>query len=91
MKVIEENRDIDNLSSGEKQILILFTYIKFNEKLGKLFIIDEPELSLHPKWQENFLSGIQSILPVNTQLIFATHSPSIVGNYKNYCQVLMPY
>lgn len=89
--VIEENRDIDTLSSGEKQILILFTYIKFNEKLGKLFIIDEPELSLHPKWQESFLDGIKAILPNNTQLLFATHSPAIVGKNKDYCKVLMPF
>ncbi|MBE7691251.1 AAA family ATPase [Tenacibaculum piscium] len=88
---IQENREIENLSSGEKQILILFTYIKFNNKLGKLFIIDEPELSLHPKWQENFLQGIKTIMPSNTQLLFATHSPAIVGKNKEFCKVLLPY
>jgi predicted ATPase len=90
-KSIKENREIENLSSGEKQILILFTYIKFNNKLGKLFIIDEPELSLHPRWQENFLDGIKTIMPDNTQLLFATHSPAIVGKNKSYCKVLLPY
>lgn len=90
-EIIEENRDIDNLSSGEKQILILFTYIKFNNKLGRVFIIDEPELSLHPKWQESFLDSIKVIMPSNTQLLFATHSPAIVGNNKSYCKILMPY
>lgn len=91
LKSIEENRDIDTLSSGEKQILILFTYIKFNHKLGRLFIIDEPELSLHPKWQENFLDGLKLIMPDNIQLIFATHSPSIVGENEKYCKILLPY
>lgn len=90
-KEIETNRDINTLSSGEKQILILFTFIKFNKKLGKLFIIDEPELSLHPKWQEGFLEGIKKIMPSGTQLLFATHSPSIVGKNKDYCKVLLPY
>ena len=90
-KVLNDNRDIDTLSSGEKQILILFTYIKFNSKFGKLFIIDEPELSLHPKWQEGFLDGIKKIMPQDTQLLFATHSPAIVGNNKKYCKVLLPY
>jgi len=90
-KAIQQNREIENLSSGEKQILILFTYIKFNNKLGKLFIIDEPELSLHPKWQENFLQGIKTIMPSNTQLLFATHSPAIVGKNKEFCKVLLPY
>ena len=91
LNAIAENREIENLSSGEKQILILFTYIKFNNKIGKLFIIDEPELSLHPKWQETFLEGIKTIMPPNTQLLFATHSPAIVGANKSYCKVLMPY
>ena len=91
LKSIKENREIENLSSGEKQILILFTYIKFNNKLGKLFIIDEPELSLHPRWQETFLDGIKTIMPANTQLLFATHSPAIVGKNKAYCKVLLPY
>ncbi len=90
-KVIEKDRRLSDLSSGEQQILILLTYIKFNSHLGKLFIIDEPELSLHPKWQEHFLEGIKSIMPGNTQLLFATHSPAIVGNNKEYCKVLMPY
>ncbi len=90
-KIIEENREISNLSSGEKQILILFTYIKFNSEFGKMFIIDEPELSLHPKWQENFLDSIKAIMPKNTQLLFATHSPSIVGKNKSYCKILLPY
>ncbi|WP_026897645.1 AAA family ATPase [Daejeonella oryzae] len=90
-QILKDNREIENLSSGEKQILILFTYIKFNNKLGKVFIIDEPELSLHPKWQENFLEGIKTVMPDNTQLLFATHSPAIVGKNKLYCKVLLPY
>lgn len=90
-KPISRNRDIVNLSSGEKQILILFTYLKFNEKRRTLFIIDEPELSLHPKWQEEFLNAVSTLMVKNTQLILATHSPTIVGSNKQYCQVLLPY
>lgn len=90
-EIIQSNRSLKDLSSGEKQILILFTYIKFNDKNGKLFIIDEPELSLHPKWQEQFLEGIKSIMTGSTQLMFATHSPAIVGNNSKFCKVLLPY
>ncbi|KGE16078.1 AAA family ATPase [Sphingobacterium deserti] len=90
-ETVMEGRDIKDLSSGELQILILFTFIKFNHQLGNLFIIDEPELSLHPKWQENFIDGIKRIMPNDTQLIFATHSPAIVGKNKDYCKVLMPF
>ena len=90
-EIVKDGKEIVHLSSGEKQILILFTYIKFNNKCGRIFIIDEPELSLHPKWQDNFLTGIKKIMADNTQLLFATHSPSIVGKNKNYCKVLLPY
>lgn len=90
-KIIEQNRDIETLSSGEKQILTLFTYLSFNTHNGNLFIIDEPELSLHPKWQEDFLPNVEKLMPANAQLLIATHSPVIVGKKKEYCTVLLPY
>ncbi len=89
--IIEENRDIETLSSGEKQILTLFTYLSFNTQSGNLFIIDEPELSLHPKWLEDFLPNVEKLMPKNAQLLIATHSPIIVGKKKEYCTVLLPY
>ena len=89
-KEIDSSRDIENLSSGEKQILILLTYIKYNLNL-KLFIIDEPELSLHPKWQGEFLDAVSKLMPKDAQLILATHSPEIVGENEKYCEVLFPY
>ncbi|MBK7680426.1 MAG: ATP-binding protein [Chitinophagaceae bacterium] len=61
------------------------------QKSGTIFIIDEPELSLHPKWQEDFLAAVEALTPKNTQLIIATHSPIIVGNNADYCKVLLPY
>ena len=88
---ISKNRDIKTLSSGEKQILTLLTYLKFLNKSGTIFIIDEPEISLHPKWQEDFLSAVEDLTEKNTQIIIATHSPIIVGNNKENCIVLLPY
>ncbi|TGE25655.1 hypothetical protein E5K00_10830 [Hymenobacter aquaticus] len=82
---------IDGLSSGEKQILILFTYLAFGNTTGKIFIIDEPEISLHPKWQDDFLQQLRNVTPTDTQLIIATHSPSIVGELEEDCKILLPY
>lgn len=90
-KVINEYRDIKYLSSGEQQILILFSYLAFNSQDGKLFIIDEPELSLHVKWQEDFLDSLEKITPKTTQVILATHSPVLVGKKKEKAKVLYPY
>lgn len=80
-----DKRDISCLSSGEKQILILFTFLAFIAKPGTVFIVDEPELSLHPKWQHEFMELFLKLKPKNTQLILATHSPDIVGKFKWAC------
>lgn len=90
-KIITEYKDIKFLSSGEQQILILFSYIAFNSQDGRIFIIDEPELSLHIKWQEDFLDYLEKITPKSTQLILATHSPILAGKKKARAKVLLPY
>jgi predicted ATP-binding protein involved in virulence len=77
---------IDALSSGERQIVILFANVMFNrftsESRENILIIDEPELSLHIKWQEIFIETLLTSSE-KTQFILATHSPDIVGDYKN--------
>ncbi|SDK59012.1 AAA domain-containing protein, putative AbiEii toxin, Type IV TA system [Pedobacter sp. ok626] len=88
-QIITESMNVNSLSSGEKQILILLTYIKYRRE--NLFLIDEPELSLHPKWQEDFLNAINKLMRKNSQLIIATHSPEIIGDYRDNCSVLLPY
>jgi len=90
-KVITEYKDINFLSSGEQQIMILFSYIAFNSSDGKIFIIDEPELSLHIKWQEDFLEKLDKITPKETQLILATHSPILANKKKNKALTLLPF
>jgi predicted ATPase len=84
-------KDIRFLSSGEQQLLILFSYIAFNSGDGKIFIIDEPELSLHVKWQEEFLEYLEKIKPKSTQLILATHSPILANKKRKNVRVLLPY
>ena len=72
-----------DLSSGEKQIIITFASLIFGLK-GKttgIFIVDEPEASLHLEWQEKFVPAILKTNE-NIQLIFATHSPEMIGEYR---------
>ena len=70
------------LSSGEKQILTLLTQalLKFNTPV--VYIADEPELSLHITWQEKLLKSLVK-LGGQMQVIVATHSPDIVGNFQD--------
>ena len=68
------------LSSGEKQLLILFIEALLQRQKPYIFLADEPELSLHIAWQRNIIKTIISINP-NAQIIVATHSPEVAGKY----------
>ena len=71
-----------NLSSGEKQILILLTEVLLKVDEPIVYIADEPELSLHVTWQEKLLESIVT-LGGQKQIIVATHSPDIVGKFRD--------
>lgn len=71
-----------DLSSGEKQLLIILGEALLQDRQSVIFIADEPELSLHVSWQEKLVPAITRINS-NAQIIFATHSPDIVGVYAN--------
>ncbi|MGA3012212.1 MAG: AAA family ATPase [Terracidiphilus sp.] len=68
------------LSSGEKQLLILFAEALLQEREEFIYMADEPELSLHVTWQEQLTRNLLKANP-NAQVIFATHSPDIVSQY----------
>ncbi|MGL5051389.1 AAA family ATPase [Cetobacterium sp.] len=82
----EKKINLEKLSSGEKQILTLFTFLIFNTKetSGGIFIMDEPELSLHIDWQEKISDSLNGVSELN-QYIIATHSPEVIGNYGERC------
>ncbi len=71
-----------HLSSGEKQILILLTQALLKVDEPVVYIADEPELSLHVTWQEKLLESLVA-LGGQMQVIVATHSPDIVGEFHD--------
>jgi ABC-type cobalamin/Fe3+-siderophores transport system ATPase subunit len=76
-----EEVEISTLSSGEKQLFIILGEALLQENRNVVFISDEPELSLHVKWQGTLFENIRSINP-SCQVITATHSPDIIGPYS---------
>ena len=76
-----------DLSSGEKQLLIILGESLLQDRQSVIFIADEPELSLHVSWQEKLVPAITRINS-NAQIIFATHSPDIVGAYAECVSVM---
>lgn len=71
---------LDELSSGEAQIFVILTHLAFNPYAleAGVFIIDEPELSLHLFWQDMLVESMLKANP-NIQYLMATHSPAIIG------------
>jgi len=70
-----------DLSSGEKQILIIFLTILLKENKPYILMMDEPENSLHVEWQINFIENIRK-LNENVQIIIATHNPLLTLDRK---------
>ena len=70
---------LEELSSGEMELLILLTKIYFSFNQNSIIIFDEPEKSLHIEWQVllgKFFKKFSEKYK-NTQLIVATHSPFV--------------
>jgi energy-coupling factor transporter ATP-binding protein EcfA2 len=65
------------LSSGEKQILVILLTVLIQNNKPSILFMDEPEISLHIDWQKKLIQYIKELNP-NVQIILATHSPAVV-------------
>ncbi|WP_295567912.1 AAA family ATPase [uncultured Stenotrophomonas sp.] len=69
------------LSSGEQNELIIFYQLIFNSRPGNIILIDEPELSLHISWQNQFINDLKTVTSINSSsVVIATHSPDIISD-----------
>lgn len=81
-----ETISLEQLSSGEQHELVLLYDLAFRIQPNTLVLIDEPELSLHPTWQEQFLEDILKLAKTGEfDVMIATHSPYIIGNRNDLC------
>lgn len=75
---------VDDLSTGEKQIVFRGAYLlkNINSMSGGIILVDEPELSMHPMWQQKVLRYYRSLFNKNgsqeVQMIIATHSEYVL-------------
>ena len=75
---------LEDLSSGEQHELVLFYELLFRITPRSLILIDEPELSLHVVWQEQFLKDVQQVTQLtDIDIILATHSPDIINDRRD--------
>ena len=75
------NIETPKLSSGEKQLLIIFLTVVLQGDKAFILLMDEPESSLHVEWQSMLLDSLKQ-LNDNIQIIIATHNPLLVLNRK---------
>jgi predicted ATP-binding protein involved in virulence len=83
MKTYNGHISLNELSSGEKQMIILLGQIYLSENRPILYIADEPEVSLHVKWQDKIVDALITINP-NAQFLLATHSPDVIGRRRDF-------
>lgn len=78
---IKDNAIIDakNLSSGEKQLLIILLTVLLERGQEYILMLDEPEISMHISWQYKLIDMILELNP-EVQLILTTHSPMIFSD-----------
>ena len=73
--------DLDMLSSGEQHELVILYELLFRVPDNGFILFDEPELSLHVDWQEQFLDDLHEMAKISKfQALLATHSPQIIGD-----------
>lgn len=78
-KLTDDNIQLSSLSSGEKQIVSLFSKLYLENEKDSIIIIDEPELSISMKWQKMLLPDVMR--SENCKLLLTvTHSPFIFDN-----------
>ncbi len=92
IKYIKTNEPINlnMLSSGERQLLLLLCYVITESEEATIFIIDEPEISLNVIWQRKLGDTLLEFAEGrNIQFILATHSIELLtGHRENVCKLI---
>ena len=69
-----------NLSEGEKQMILSIGLSLVLNQSNLLFLLDEPDVSLHPKWQQDFITNFTAGLNNESMAIITTHNPILIGS-----------
>jgi len=77
-----------DLSEGEKQLIAVYGLKRALSDDETLFLFDEPDTFLHPKWKREFIQDIYYYKDGTKRTygdfdIITTHSPELVGNVDN--------
>ncbi|MEH6664092.1 MAG: AAA family ATPase [Brevundimonas sp.] len=93
IQFVDDSGDIiepQDLSSGERHLLYLFSASLLSRERNSIIIVDEPELSLNYKWQRLLVGALLEIAGEGAQFLMATHSFEIISKYKDAVHALDP-
>lgn len=85
------------LSEGEQQLLTVLGLLRFTAEEESLFLLDEPDTHLNPRWCVDYLAYLKKFVGGNTQeqdqesshIVFTTHNPLAVAELvKEQVQIL---
>ena len=68
------------MSEGEKQMILSIGLSLVLNQSNLLFLLDEPDVSLHPKWQQDFITNFTNGLNEESMAVITTHSPSLASD-----------
>lgn len=72
----------EDLSMGEKQLVLLMLMVTNTAQEPCIFFMDEPDLGMHVEWKEKLIREIRELNP-NMQIILSTHAPSMIEGWQN--------
>ncbi|MFB9150972.1 AAA family ATPase [Roseovarius ramblicola] len=83
------------LSEGEQQLLTVLGLLQFTSAEESLFLLDEPDTHLNPRWSVEYIQHIRDFLTddggaqPNSHVLLATHNPIAVAELvKEQVQIL---
>ncbi len=79
---------VDQVSSGEIELLSFAGWVILNDFSGGVLVIDEPELHLHPEWQTAVLPALHELAP-DTQFVVASHADAVWDQAYGFARFLL--
>lgn len=77
------------LSEGEQQLLTVLGLLRFTNEEESLYLLDEPDTHLNPKWSVEYLNYLEAFmkseangLKTNSHIVLTTHNPIAIAELK---------
>lgn len=73
---------IGESASSVRSLLVIYFYLRHVAKPGQIFMIDEPELNLHPECQRRFARLLAKLVNYGIQVFITTHSDYMIKEFN---------